>query len=343
MQKYTMNSSQQSTLRAAGAIRQRLAERQQDRDCIHLPVRPWAEMQRLHRLIERAQRQGWHGAVRRLTEAMRRELDTCHYRLLEVLATVRQWVAAPPLPTQADVYREILALRDANTGEICVTTDPIVLEDISLGRFEIRLDWKSSGSGSPYRVVALNPHPAASNSDVTHPHVQGETLCEGEGRTAIRAALAEGRLCDFFLVVTQILSTYARGSAYVELDQWEGESCYSCGRTVCEDERCSCARCGETLCGECCTSCEDCHDGYCPGCISQCQVCGSDYCSSCLTSCAACHKAGCSNCLQDGLCRRCHEQQHQDENEPCAAAATQSHVAVSSHRLGQTAIPPRPG
>ena len=166
----------------------------------------------------------------------------------------------------SDIYRDILALDDEfeeveidlDEHELSVTTDRIVLEDIDLGPFEIRLDWQRLGASSAYRVVALDPNPAARSDDVTHPHVQDEQLCEGEGRAAIRAALAEGRLYDFFLLVSQLLHTYGRGSAYVELDDWDGVPCDDCGGSVDEDDRYYCQRCGATLCGSCSVTCQGC-------------------------------------------------------------------------------------
>jgi len=61
-------------------------------------------------------------------------------------------------------------------------TEPIVLEGIDLGRFEIALD---AGSGphhewATYEATALDANPAVSDSEVTHPHVQAGQLCEGE-------------------------------------------------------------------------------------------------------------------------------------------------------------------
>jgi len=107
---------------------------------------------------------------------------------------------------------------DLDEHALSVTTDCIVLEYMSFGRFEIRLDWRRLGDAQPYRVVALDSNPAAKSEDITHSHVQDEQACEGEGRAAIRAALAECRLYDFYLLVSQLLHTYGRGSAYVELD-----------------------------------------------------------------------------------------------------------------------------
>ncbi len=48
----------------------------------------------------------------------------------------------------------------------------------------------------PYRVIALDPHPAAGNEMVTHPHVSDEHVCLGDATIAVKQALATGRVCD---------------------------------------------------------------------------------------------------------------------------------------------------
>ena len=73
--------------------------------------------------------------------------------------------------------------------EFWVTTEPIELEGIALGRFEIRFNWLTVADERPYRVVALDPNPASRSADTTHPHVQYERLCEGDGARAIHQAL----------------------------------------------------------------------------------------------------------------------------------------------------------
>jgi hypothetical protein len=113
---------------------------------------------------------------------------------------------------------------DLKKHEISVTTEPITLEGIFLGPFQIQLVWEKLGNSSPYSIKALDPHPAEANEDVTHPHVQDESLCEGEGRMAIQNSLREGRLGDFFLLVAQVLRTYGKGSAYIELNDWDSPS-----------------------------------------------------------------------------------------------------------------------
>jgi hypothetical protein len=101
---------------------------------------------------------------------------------------------------------------------LCVVTEPITLEDVYLGRFRIALYLGSLCElyqRVPYFVLAIDPHPAATDDAVTHPHVSNDVLCEGDGTAAIRAALETGRLVDFFTMVRSILTTYNPDSPYV--------------------------------------------------------------------------------------------------------------------------------
>jgi hypothetical protein len=164
-------------------------------------------------------------------------------------------------------------------------------------------------------VVALDPNPAAGDDGVTHPHVRNESLCEGEGRTAIRAALDQGRLGDFFLLVAQLLHTYARGSGFVELSNWDGTPCDSCGESLSEDDRSYCRNCDSTLCGSCTVPCQGCEQDYCANCLQPCAGCGGEHCDSCLATCPVCRKQFCADCREEkGLCHACFQKQHHEEN-----------------------------
>jgi hypothetical protein len=246
------------------------------------------------------------------------------------------------------MYRDIQALQekpfeleiDWDQEELCVTTEPVELEGVYLGRFQIRLSWHNLRSAQPYRVVALEPAPAASNSSVTHPHVNDETLCEGEGRVGVRRALAEGRLFDFFTMVDRLLHTYARGSAHVELDDWRGIRCHDCGSLVDEDDYSSCDRCEAIVCVDCSRGCPHCDRCICAGCSDCCKLCDEAHCAGCLTSCTVCECLVCPDCLEnDDLCKNCHEKQLETDDDAAqleeeAAATTQP--AVYANGLGQT-------
>ena len=312
------------TVEAAIVLHERLVGKQRHTDSISLPTYTWTNIQNLQRQIDTARQRGWHGAAKRLREDLafavsdfRRQLDDMHRRLEDANRTPCQNVSA------ADVYRDLVALKnefeevdiDLEEKELSVTTDSITLDGIFLGPFQIRLEWQHIGQSSqPYRVVALDPHPAAKSDEITHPHVQDERLCEGDGRAAIAAALAEGRLFDFFLLVSQLLHNYGRGSAYVELDHWSGEPCSDCGSYVDQDDRYYCHRCDAVLCDGCSHSCQGCDESFCSGCLSTCSICGYEFCSACLESCRDCRKRVCDDCREEGHCRRCHQKQ-QEENE----------------------------
>jgi hypothetical protein len=64
------------------------------------------------------------------------------------------------MATIGEVYEDLLALEvdfeacdfDFRGRWLSVTTEPITLENVYLGPFEIRLDWGRAGSDSAYRV-----------------------------------------------------------------------------------------------------------------------------------------------------------------------------------------------
>ena len=232
-----MPAIDKSALRAAVLIHEHLATPCPPRRPIHLSDYHWNEAQRLVRQIEQAHHRGWRRAAESLNTDLARMLENFQRELGWAVEGLKAHKAPPQIAAVADMYHDILALDDefdrveidVKEHVLRVTTDRIVLDDVRLGRFEICLDWRDLGKPSPYRVVALDPNPAATDSDVTHPHVRNEALCEGEGIRPIAAALAEGRLLDFFQLVSQILHNYGRGSAYVELDDWDGESCRTAG------------------------------------------------------------------------------------------------------------------
>lgn len=319
-----MDRMHRTAFRAAMLIHEQLAVQNPPCDSICFPEHPWQSVSRLTRQIGRASRRGWHGAAQRLAEDLASTLEEYRRYADNALQIVKGRPSLDKVAAVADIYCDILALYDEfeeeakidfEEHEICVTTDAIVLEDIRFGRFEIRLDWQKLGSSLAYRVVALDPNPAAKSEDITHPHVQDERLCEGEGRTAIRAALTQGRIHEFFLLVSQVLHTYGRGSAYVELDDWDGSPCEDCGQSASQDDRYYCSRCESLLCDSCALSCRGCDETHCSGCLDQCAACGEDFCSACLTDCPVCHKRFCDGCREDGLCRSCYEEQHNKENQ----------------------------
>ena len=329
-----MNQLDKQTLKAACRIRRGLAKARQNHRAIQLPAQPWFHMQRLAVRIQRARARGWHLAAQRCLAQFLGEANRLHWQMDDLLTPLRRQASPRPLPTESDLYRDILALKpefsevalDFDKHTLSVETEPIELAGIELGPFEIRLDWEELSSSQPYRVVAVEPNPAASNDTVTHPHVRDEALCEGEGRAAIRRALAEGRLYDFFLLVSQILHSYGQGAAFVELSRWNGVRCHDCDARVGPDELYDCHRCSETVCEECYSICSRCDSPTCSHCTSECNTCGGSYCKSCLQECSACGESVCSNCLEDNLCGDCHAEQQQDDTTDYDDSSAESAV-----------------
>ena len=146
--------------------------------------------------------------------------------------------------------------------------------------------------------------------------MQNHTLCEGDGRNAIRAALNEGRLFDFFQIANSILHTYNPDSAYTRMEDWDGVECKDCGRAVATDDECSCEACSTTSCFDCTTGCTECSDRYCYDCIGECAVCDMSACTACSRKCQDCDEMCCKSCLNnDNLCEECIEQETETTTE----------------------------
>jgi hypothetical protein len=315
----------------------------------------WKRATTLLRRIAIANERGWHRAAWQLFDdlpetmlQLQRHAGTAHSALVA-------HANARFVPNPSEVFRDLLALEsefeevevDLKSHTIAVTTDAIVLEEVGLGPFKVRLDWEDRDSPQPYRVIALDPNPASCNKEVTHPHVNSETLCEGTGRQAIRSALAQGRLYDFFMLVSRILHTYGDSSPYVRLEDWNGNPCSGCGASTSEDDRYHCQHCDDVLCDECSVSCPCCEEIFCHGCLLSCSGCGRRLCRSCLRRCANCGRKVCGKCLRGNLCGTCHEQQPKDDEHdpsgiesevPTDGEACPS-AAADAHCLGEALVP----
>jgi hypothetical protein len=311
-----MRRTNKSTLRAAAAIHAHLTRSDDLPLRVNLPAESWQHLERLVRLTARAQRSGFPRAACRLLADLGVHAERLHRQLNLLAGELRQSAARPTLPSIAELHRDLAALErefdeagyDSKTGRLWVRTGNIELRGVILGPFRIELHWSQQDGIGRYRVIALKPHPTAEDEGVTHPHVKNDRLCEGEGHAAIRAALTQGRLYDFFLLVGQVLETYSPGNAYVDLDQWHGQACSDCGANVSDHAMSGCDACEATLCGDCQLSCGQCHDGLCAGCVSSCVCCQSDCCRACRSACGNCAANCCPSCLENGQCTECRAQ-----------------------------------
>ncbi len=195
---------------------------------------------------------------------------------------------------------------DASQGTLCLATEPVELDGLYLGNFDVCLDVRELArmrANHLYRIVALDPHPAGGADHVTHPHVSHETLCEGDASMAIRSALMDGRVWDFYCLINGVLTTYNEESPYVRLDEWHGVTCHDCGERMDGEDLYTCEHCEERYCPDCFTWCRVCDRDGCFGCPNRCDACNSLVCSDCVTACDACGGAVCDNCRIP--CRRC--------------------------------------
>jgi hypothetical protein len=293
---------------------------------------------------------GWFGSAEKIRTRVNRNVSDFSYQLQRFKELIN--ADETKLPKLSDVFAELSQI-DQELGEyqfdlkertISVITEPITLDDISFGPFEIKLfidQINKLYSESPYRVIAIEPNPAATDESVTHPHVSSERLCEGDGHVAIRKAIEQGRLCDFFTMIVSILQTYNPDSPYVSLDDWEGISCYDCGCTVSGDDCYYCESCDRDYCSQCSTYCQICDTTLCLGCSFECQDCEQPVCRGCTSTCIECEETYCKNCLtEDGLCQSCEEQRKENENEEQESEPEKPEtcVAIQSDSVGETAI-----
>ncbi|HKQ50411.1 MAG TPA: hypothetical protein VJZ71_20220 [Phycisphaerae bacterium] len=265
---------------------------------------------------------GWQAAAR----DVRRELD---YTLGDIDRATTQCDQLlrrneSTAPTPRFVFDELRQLHDefdeikfdAEHAMLSVTTEPITLEGIRLGRFEIRLELGGHSDADPasfLRIVALEPNPASCDSTVTHPHVRDERICLGEAAAPIQQALADGRVCDLFILVRSVLQTYNADSPFISLAKWDGRPCHDCGYSMDDEESYWCEGCEHDFCDQCVSCCRSCDQSYCKNCLRDCAICGNAHCEACLRRCRACEESVCAECLKEDVCTTCQEdKEHED-------------------------------
>jgi len=215
-----------------------------------------------------------------------------------------------------DEFEELCFHKDLNT--VSAKTEPIVMEGVYLGEFEIRLQLEMVHDldySAPFSVEALDPNPAAGDDSVTHPHVQNERLCAGNGDAAIRNALSSGCVCDFFMIIRSILNTYNPNSPHIELHNWDGRPCSECGDSINPEELYFCQFCESDMCAGCSALCQVCEETTCPSCIQPCQLCRETVCPGCQMECPGCGNVICSTCLNDEQCTCMHTEEEEENNE----------------------------
>ena len=132
------------------------------------------QLQTGRKYLEHCASRGWHGAATRLTSKLECKLRDIPYSVEQAIQMIASVKTKPASFRQ--IVEELTQLQDEfgsveyNLQErtFSVFTDPIELEDIYLGDFEIRLDVEKLAQlrdSSAFQVIAQEPHPAASNDD----------------------------------------------------------------------------------------------------------------------------------------------------------------------------------
>ncbi len=267
----------------------------------------------------------WFAAAERSCKSTSRQLSDIPFLASNLQSLLNR--RHKEVPRLSGVVDELRALQEefgdvefnGEENALCVVTESITLEDIYLGRFRIALYLDrlcELYQTVPYLVTATDPHPAATDDAVTHPHVSNDAICEGDGAAAIKAALEEGRLADFFVMVRSILTTYNPGSPYVPLSDWHGIACYECGYVMDSESSYYCTSCENATCDECSAVCTGCSEVVCKSCAGTCEICEESLCPQCAkTKCGECEVVCCESCLDDGLCPDCKEERNKDEEQ----------------------------
>jgi hypothetical protein len=352
-------SNHRLLLRTAQVLQQQYARLRQTAALPVIPIDRISQIyQQVHRL-ELATRRELSAATQHGRGELRDGIRWLIHDLTQCQESLRRAVQISAVPPLRLLYDELASLTEEfeevqielRERRITVYTLPIVLEDMDLGPFEIRLNLREIGERAAYEVIAVDPQ--SSGSGHAHPHVSGTTLCEGDGGRVLARALDEGRISEFFVIVRQILETYNADSAYERLDSWHGVSCSACGDSTSDDDHGTCEGCDCDLCGDCSRNCLSCGNTLCYDCAHTCEGCDHDHCRSCLKRCEDCLESYCEACLTDGRCASCLESTHTTGDEDAEDVSSESietespdadtafhstEAAVQPDRVGEAAL-----
>jgi len=334
-------------------IKLALALHRQLPDCnpsgVFPPAFYWERYCQAARRVNRVFVKNWPAALPVALEELERVSESLVQQVRSIVGLAKAEIALRSSVSLRDILLDLEALDDEfpevrwdrQEKTLSVVTEPVELKGVELGRFEILLEYSHLGRTKPYRILALDPNPAAADSTTTHPHVRDEDLCEGDGRAPIQKALRQGRFYDVFVLINQILHSYNKDSPYVSLSHWEGTRCPGCGSTVSDDDTTCCEECHAATCSDCSSSCSKCYRSLCSGCQDRCGACSDTFCRDCLAGCPGCSDDYCASCLENGRCEDCRELDPDEDEE--ADEEVPSELEVQPVRLGQAAVPEGPG
>jgi hypothetical protein len=302
------------------------------------PSHEWERLRNLLWRLRKVQSRGWQAAARDVLTSVQFET----LLLVDKLKAFRKQL--PPLHSQShlltpsQIAADLAALEnefesvqiDLKARTVTVRTDPIELEGLWLGPFDIRLWWERIGVRRPYEVIATSPQRPNVDEEVTHPHVRDNLLCEGEATVSIKSALAGGRVFDFFLLVRQTLQTYNSASPYVAIEEWEGARCGDCGLSMHGDDASSCDACDARICNDCSLYCRDCDRYACSECSGQCAECENTFCQTCLADPPEAERRLCAGCRKLQVAEEPDDAEASDDTSLAADAVCVGEVAAAA-------------
>lgn len=237
-------------------------------------------------------------------------------------------------PDIANIYRSLKALQNGGgytyeDGYITTTTNHIELEDVELGRFEIRLNTRPSESVPPTGQCEITAIDDFAAGDYIHPHVEDGRLCFGEQKAAANSAAKRGDYDAFFDIAQDLLNSYNEDSCYRSLDAWH-LTCQECGCGLTEDEKYICEESDEVLCEDCVRTTAGGHN-YASRFVYFIDGRDEYYHREDTRLCNACGDRFHRNDLEDGICEEC-EQARKDEEENEEESEEESQTSNPSRR-----------
>ena len=135
--------------RAADQIHDRLNPGNLPLTDLLVPETSWSHWQVCLHRISRARNRRWTGAVETVRQQALETLTELRARLEDCRNALTLHSDKVGVSSVGDIYRDLVALRDEfpqvavefSNGSVSVTTEPVVLEGMDLGPFEIKLSW----------------------------------------------------------------------------------------------------------------------------------------------------------------------------------------------------------
>jgi hypothetical protein len=168
-----------------------------------IPDLSLGNIDRLARQHRIATNYGWLGATARIERRLLTELESVRTQVDAATLALKPPRSSPPLSIR-DVAADLGALEtdfagvvlDRHRQTLSVVTEPIELDEVYLGPFEICLELRGVDQANRYRVIANDPRPASTCDSTTHPHVSDERLCEGCDSCFCSGCLKKCNSCD---------------------------------------------------------------------------------------------------------------------------------------------------